>query len=74
MERMLPEDAHIQVERDGHVTIETLLDKLLQLSGRLHVSLTRVYDGKNILVNQFSSREEIIQVSCLIREVQLKVS
>lgn len=31
-------------------------------SGRLCVSLTRVYDGENILVTEFDSREELIQV------------
>lgn len=31
-------------------------------SGRLHVSLTRWKDGKNVIVNQFDSREELIQV------------
>ena len=36
------------------------------------MSLTGVYDGQNILVSQFSSREEVIQVSCLMRVVQLK--
>lgn len=30
-------------------------------SGRLQVSLTRVSDGKNVLVSQFSSKEELIQ-------------
>lgn len=33
-----------------------------KVNGRLHISLTRVYDGKNMLVNQFSSKEEVIQV------------
>jgi hypothetical protein len=32
------------------------------VQGRLHVSLTKVYDGTNILVNQFASKEEVIQV------------
>lgn len=31
-------------------------------SGRLCVSLTRVSDGENVLVSQFSSKEELIQV------------
>uniref|UniRef100_A0A8B9S6A9 PNPLA domain-containing protein n=1 Tax=Apteryx owenii TaxID=8824 RepID=A0A8B9S6A9_APTOW len=29
--------------------------------GRLHVSLTRVVDGQNIMVSEFSSKEELIQ-------------
>ena len=37
------------------------------MSGRLHVSLTRVYDGQNILVSQFDTREEVIQVSMLLK-------
>lgn len=31
-----------------------------KLSGRLHISLTRIYDGKNIVVSQFNSREDLI--------------
>lgn len=31
-------------------------------SGRVHISLTRWKDGKNFLVNQFDTREELIQV------------
>ena len=30
-------------------------------SGRLHVSLTRVSDRENVVVNQFDSKEELIQ-------------
>ena len=30
-----------------------------QVSGRLHVSTTRVYDGSNLIINQFSNKEEI---------------
>ncbi|XP_071347923.1 patatin-like phospholipase domain-containing protein 2 isoform X1 [Trachinotus anak] len=44
-----------------------LLEKLpedahLRASGRLCVSLTRLADGKNVLVSEFDSREELIQV------------
>ncbi|KAJ6648563.1 1-acylglycerol-3-phosphate O-acyltransferase Pnpla3, partial [Pseudolycoriella hygida] len=31
------------------------------VSGRLHVSLTRVYDGSNVIVSKFASREEVLQ-------------
>lgn len=31
-------------------------------SGRLHISLTRVVDGQNVMVSEFSSNEELIQV------------
>lgn len=32
-------------------------------SGRLHISLTRVVDGQNVMVSEFSSKEELIQVT-----------
>uniref|UniRef100_A0A3Q4MVX7 PNPLA domain-containing protein n=1 Tax=Neolamprologus brichardi TaxID=32507 RepID=A0A3Q4MVX7_NEOBR len=46
---------------------DSLLEKLpedahLRASGRLCVSLTRIADGKNVLVSEFASREELIQV------------
>lgn len=46
---------------------ESLLEKLpadahLRASGKLCVSLTRLADGKNVLVSQFDSREELAQV------------
>ena len=31
----------------------------LTVSGKLHISLTKVYDGRNLLVNQFSTKEEL---------------
>jgi len=33
-----------------------------KINGKLHVSLTKVYDGKNLLVNQFSSKQEVVDV------------
>ncbi|XP_030586894.1 patatin-like phospholipase domain-containing protein 2 [Archocentrus centrarchus] len=46
---------------------DSLLEKLpedahLRASGKLCVSLTRITDGKNVLVSEFASREELIQV------------
>ncbi|XP_019934386.2 patatin-like phospholipase domain-containing protein 2 isoform X1 [Paralichthys olivaceus] len=46
---------------------ETLMEKLPEdahrrASGKLCVSLTRLTDGKNVLVSEFESREELIQV------------
>ncbi|KAM8750735.1 patatin-like phospholipase domain-containing protein 2 isoform 1-T1 [Acanthopagrus schlegelii] len=46
---------------------DVLLEKLpadahRRASGRLCVSLTRLTDGKNVLVSEFDSREELIQV------------
>ena len=40
-----------------------------QADGKLHVSLTKVYDGKNMVANTFDSRQELIEVvlaSCFI--------
>lgn len=37
-------------------------DAHIRASGKLSVSLTRVPDGKNVLVSEFDSREELIQV------------
>lgn len=48
--------------------IKTVLQRMLpedsyQLaSGRLHISLTRVVDGQNVMASEFSSKEELIQV------------
>lgn len=38
-------------------------DAHLLASGRLYVSLTRVSDGKNVLVSEFDSKEDLIQVN-----------
>lgn len=41
------------------------LDAHKIVSGRLHISLTRIYDGKNVVVSQFNSREDLIDaLSC----------
>ncbi|KAL1110172.1 hypothetical protein AAG570_008249 [Ranatra chinensis] len=49
---------------------EFLLDRLrkvlpedahLRVNGKLHVSLTRVYDGKNVIVSHFTSKEDLLQ-------------
>nr|CAI5829957.1 unnamed protein product [Callosobruchus analis] len=39
-------------------------DAHIRCSGKLHVSLTRVHDGKNVVISSFDSREELIQ--CLL--------
>lgn len=44
-------------------------DAHLRCNGRLHVSVTRCSDGKNILLSEFSSKDELIQAllcSCFI--------
>ncbi|KAG5668191.1 hypothetical protein PVAND_016141 [Polypedilum vanderplanki] len=35
-------------------------DAHLKLSGRLHISLTRIFDRKNVIVSQFESREDLM--------------
>ena len=34
----------------------------VQVNGKLHVSLTRVKDGQSLVVSQFDTREEVIEV------------
>ncbi|XP_076302462.1 brummer [Lasioglossum baleicum] len=36
-------------------------DAHIRVSGKLHVSLTRIYDGKNVIVSQFSSRDDLVK-------------
>lgn len=31
-----------------------------RVNGKLHISLTRVYDGKNVIVSQYNSREDLL--------------
>lgn len=35
-------------------------DAHLRVNGKLHISLTRVYDGRNIIVSQFNTREDLL--------------
>ena len=45
------------------------VDAHIRASGKLFISLTRVYDGKNVIVSDYKSREELIQVllcSCFV--------
>lgn len=37
-------------------------DAHIRVNGKLHISLTRVYDGKNVIVSQFNSKEDLLQV------------
>lgn len=44
-------------------------DVHVKVSGKLHISLTRVYDGENVIVSKFESKEDVIQAlicSCFI--------
>lgn len=36
-------------------------DAHIRVNGKLHISLTRVYDGKSIIVSQFNSKEDLMQ-------------
>ncbi|KAL0839903.1 hypothetical protein ABMA28_016522 [Loxostege sticticalis] len=39
------------------------------VSGKLHISLTRVYDGQNVIVSEFPTREDLLQAllaSCFV--------
>ncbi|KAK9296971.1 hypothetical protein QLX08_009162 [Tetragonisca angustula] len=51
VQELLLESLQEHVPNDAHIRV----------SGKLHISLTRVYDGKNIIVSQFSSREDLLQ-------------
>ncbi len=43
--------------------IKTLPDDVhRRATGRLHISVTRVSDDINVIINQFDSKEELIQV------------
>ncbi|KAI1296718.1 Patatin-like phospholipase domain-containing protein 2 [Halotydeus destructor] len=45
------------------------VDAHKRVNGRLHISVTRVSDGKNVILSQFDSREDLIQAivcSCFI--------
>lgn len=35
-------------------------DAHIRVNGRLHISLTRVYDGKNVIVSQFNCRQDLL--------------
>ncbi|CAL8358298.1 unnamed protein product [Lota lota] len=51
----------LQIVRDS--LLETLpADAHVRASGKLCVSLTRVADGKNVIVSEFDTRDELIQV------------
>jgi len=36
-------------------------DAHLRVNGKLHISLTRVYDGKNVIVSHFTSKDDLMQ-------------
>lgn len=51
----------MKIMRDG--LCKNLPENTHQLiSGKLLISLTRVTDGKNVLVSNFKSKEEVVQV------------
>ena len=68
MERTLPENAH-EIVKLIRSKIHFIRLIILKANGKLHVSLTKVYDGKNMVANTFDSRQELIEVilaSCFI--------
>ena len=36
------------------------------ISGKMYISLTRVSDGENVLVSDFESKDEVVDVSSLL--------
>lgn len=52
-----------------------LLDRLFpddahkQVSGRLHVCMTRLKDMKKVIVNEFESKKDLIDVSCCALQI-----
>ncbi|XP_050457192.1 patatin-like phospholipase domain-containing protein 2 isoform X2 [Cataglyphis hispanica] len=49
-----------------HILFENLQrilpdDAHIRVNGKLHISLTRVYDRKNVIVSQFNSKEDLLQ-------------
>ncbi|XP_025262160.1 patatin-like phospholipase domain-containing protein 3 isoform X1 [Camponotus floridanus] len=36
-------------------------DAHIRVNGKLHISMTRVYDGKSVIVSQFNSKEDLMQ-------------
>jgi patatin-like phospholipase domain-containing protein 2 len=37
-------------------------DAHLRVNGKIHISVTRVYDGKNVILKHFETKDELIQV------------
>uniref|UniRef100_A0A8D0FX10 Patatin like phospholipase domain containing 3 n=1 Tax=Strix occidentalis caurina TaxID=311401 RepID=A0A8D0FX10_STROC len=63
----------IKIIRDG--LMRNLPENTHQLSsGRLCISLTRVSDGKNALISNFNSKEEVVQVCSVLRYVDGGIS
>jgi len=59
----------IKIIRDGLMRNLPENTHLLS-SGRLCISLTRVSDGKNALVSNFNSKEEVVQVCLFLTTVK----
>lgn len=57
----------VDIFRSLEVTLQRCLpDNAHTLAtGRLHVSMTRVSDGKNVLVSEFHSKDDLIKVSII---------
>lgn len=61
---------------DVNKIIRDALEKVLpedahkRVNGRLNISVTRVHDGKNVILSQFDSKEDLIQVREVKKESQ----
>ena len=62
---VLPDNVHLKVSLKLNNYRSIFITTFPQLNGKLHVSLTKVYDGKNLIANQFSSKQEVIDVSII---------
>ena len=40
-------------------------------NGKLHISVTSVYSGENVLISNFTSKEELIGVSVIKKHISL---
>jgi hypothetical protein len=58
-----PFSPNFDIQKNLMGTIKNFLpeDAHLRVNGKLHISLTRVFDQKNIVVSQFNSREDLLE-------------
>ena len=56
-------DLHGYMNERMHKVLPANIHELA--SGRLHVSLTRVWDKTNVIISEFKSKEEVIEVCCV---------
>ncbi|XP_072746313.1 patatin-like phospholipase domain-containing protein 2 isoform X2 [Anoplolepis gracilipes] len=58
-----PFSPYFNVQRVLLEVLEKILpgDVHIRVNGKLHISLTRMYDMKNVIISQFDSREDLLQ-------------